>query len=136
MKSIEPGVSRASTEAVAADRREPVMDRVIEPLATGLGNAVAWLAESGVLFAVFAVIWIAVAIGLVWSQGTVDQAWQAIRSLPLVLQLLVWVLFLPVMVGLWFWEASWPLVVRLVLVIGVAAWNLLIFMPKAVQSKT
>jgi hypothetical protein len=39
------------------------------------------------------------------------------------------------MIGLWIWETSWPLVVRLVLVIGVAGWNLLVFLPRALQAK-
>jgi len=111
------------------------MEQVIESLASGMGNGVAWLAESGVLFVVFAVIWVAFAAGLIWSQGSIDQAWQMIRDLPLIVQIIVWVLFLPVMIGLWVWETSWPLIVRLVLVVGVAGWNLLIFLPKALQAK-
>jgi hypothetical protein len=111
------------------------MEQLIEAVASGLGNGVGWMAESGILFVVFAVMWIAFAAGLIFSQGSVDQAWQSIRALPLVVQLVVWVLFLPVMVGLWIWETSWPLVLRLVLVVGVAGWNLLIFLPKALQAK-
>ncbi len=38
------------------------------------------------------------------------------------------------MIGLWVWETSWPIVVRLVLVVGVAGWNLLMFLPKALQA--
>lgn len=110
------------------------MEQVIESLAGGLGNSIGWLADHGVLFAIFAVIWVAFAVGLVWSQGTVDQAWHAIRELPLILQALIWLLFLPVMVGLWIWESTWPIVVRLVLVFGIAGWNLLIFLPRALQS--
>jgi len=110
------------------------MEQVIESLATGLGNSVAWLAENGVLFLIFAIIWTAFAVALIWSQGSLDQAWNAIRDLPLVIQVVVWVLFLPVMIGLWIWETSWPLVVRLVLVVGVAGWNLLMFLPKALQA--
>jgi ABC-type amino acid transport system permease subunit len=106
------------------------MDGFIETLASGLGNSVAWMAQSGVLFAVFAIIWVAFAVGLIWSQGSLDEAWQAIRSMPLIVQVAVWVLFLPVMAGLWVWETSWPLVVRLVLVIGLAGWNLLMFLPR------
>jgi ABC-type amino acid transport system permease subunit len=109
------------------------MEQIIDTLATGLGNSVGWLAEHGVLFGIFAIIWIAFAVGLIWSQGSIDQAWQAIRGLPLIVQLVVWVLFLPAMVGLWVWETTWPLVVRLVLVVGIAGWNLLIFLPKAAQ---
>jgi hypothetical protein len=111
------------------------MDQVIGSLASGLGNSVSWLAENGILFAIFAVIWVAFAVGLIWSQGSIDQAWQTIRALPLLVQLVVWVLFLPVMIGLWVWETTWPLILRLVLVVGVAGWNLMIFVPKALQAK-
>ena len=111
------------------------MEHVIETVATGLGNGIAWMAETGILFAIFAVIWIAFAAGLIVSQGSVDQAWQTIRELPFLVQVVVWILFLPVMIGLWIWETSWPLVVRVVLVVGVAGWNLLVLLPKAFQTK-
>jgi hypothetical protein len=111
------------------------MEQIIETLASGLGNSVAWMAENGILFAIFAVIWVAFAAGLIFSQGSVDQAWQAIRDLPLIVQIVVWILFLPVMIGLWIWETTWPLIVRLVLVMGVAGWNLFMFLPKALQAK-
>jgi hypothetical protein len=110
------------------------MEQVIETLASGLGNSVAWMVENGVLFGIFALIWIAFAAGLIWSQGSVDQAWASIRELPLIVQAVVWLLFLPVMIGLWVWETTWPLLVRLVLVIGIAGWNLLIFLPRAAQT--
>jgi hypothetical protein len=93
------------------------------------------MAENGILFAIFAIIWIAFGAALIFSQGSVDQAWQTVRGLPLIVQIVVWVLFLPVMIGLWVWETSWPLIVRLVLVIGVAGWNLIMFLPKALQAK-
>ena len=110
------------------------MEQVIEALANGLGNSIGWLAENGILFALFAIIWAAFAAALVCSQGSLDQAWQAIRGLPLIAQAVVWLLFLPIMVGLWAWETTWPLLVRLTLVIGVAGWNLLVFLPKALQA--
>ena len=111
------------------------MDQIISALATGLGDGIGWMAENGVLFAIFAVVWIAFAAGLVFSQGSVDQAWQAIGALPWILQIVVWVLFLPVMAGLWVWETTWPLIVRLVLVAGIGGWNLLVFLPKALQAQ-
>jgi hypothetical protein len=104
---------------------------VIDTVATGLGNGVGWLAETGILFIVFAALWAGFAVALIWSQGSLDAAWEAIRGLPLVVQVVVWILFLPVMVGLWIWETSWPLVLRLVLVLGIAGWNLLMFLPRA-----
>ena len=133
MTVIDPGLGPAPTD-VGANRRESPMERVIDSVATGLGNGVGWLAESGVLFAVFAVIWVAVVIGIVWSAGTVDDAWRNIRELPPILQAITWVLFLPVMVGLWVWESSWPFLVRIVVVVGIAGWNLLIFLPRALRA--
>jgi hypothetical protein len=35
------------------------------------------------------------------------------------------VLFLPIMVGLWIWESSWPTLGRLVGFTGIVAWTLL-----------
>jgi hypothetical protein len=135
MTTTRPGIGRKPAAAVDPVRRKGRGDQIMETIASGLGNIVAWMAENGILFAIFAVIWIVVAAGLIFSQGSVDQAWQTIAGLPLVAKLAVWVLFLPVMMGLWVWETTWPLIIRLVLVVGVAGWNLLIFLPKALQAK-
>jgi ABC-type amino acid transport system permease subunit len=135
MTAAQPPISQQHTEAVETRKRKGRMDQLIETLASGLGNSVGWMAENGILFAIFAVVWVAFAAGLIFSQGSVDQAWQTIRELPLIVQIVVWILFLPVMIGLWIWETTWPLVVRLVLVVGVAGWNLFMFLPKALQAK-
>ena len=81
-------------------------------------------------FIVFALLWAGFAAALIWSPGSLDQAWEWIRGLPLILQGVVTLLFLPVVAGLWVWETSWPLVVRLVLVAGLALVNLYLFFPK------
>ena len=109
------------------------MEQLFEAFGSGVGNNIAWMAEHGILFGIFALLWIAFATGLVWSQGTIDQAWEFIGGLPLLAQIVVWVLFLPVMVGLWVWETTWPLIFRVVLVIGIAGWNLWMFLPRAAQ---
>ena len=116
-----------------AARRKGPMEGIIDTLATGLGNGVGWMAEHGILFAVFALLWIAFGAGLLLSQGSIDQTWQTIRGLPLIVQLAAWLLFLPVMLGMWVWETTWPLIVRLVVVLSIAGWNLLVFLPKALQ---
>ena len=109
------------------------MDGIIDTLATSLGGGIGWLAEHGILFLTFAVLWVVFAAGLIWSQVTVDQAWQTIRGWPLVAQIVMWILFLPVMVGAWIWETTWPLAIRLMLVVSIAGWNLLVFLPRAAQ---
>jgi hypothetical protein len=107
------------------------MEQIIETLADGLGNGIGFLANNWILFGIFAALWLAFGAALLLSQGSVDSAWQWVRSLPLLLQVGVWVLFLPVVAGLWVWESTWPLLVRLVLVAGLAGWNLLVLIPRA-----
>ena len=111
------------------------METVIETVATATGNTVGFMADYGILFAIFVVIWVAFGAGLIWSQGSVDAAWQAIRDLPLILQGVVWLLFLPVMVALWIWETTWPVALRLLLVVSIGAWNLLVLLPRALMAK-
>ncbi len=110
------------------------METVVEALGTGIGNGIGWAADNGVLFVVFAALWLAFGAALVWSQGSLDQAWASVRALPLVAQAVVWLLLLPVVAGLWIWETTWPLIVRIVLVLSLAGWNLLVFLPKALQA--
>jgi hypothetical protein len=81
-------------------------------------------------FGVFAVIWLAFGYALVASQGSLDRTYEWLRGLPLIAQAAVAFLTLPVAIGLWVWETSWPLLVRLPLVIGLGAWNLAIFFPR------
>lgn len=96
-----------------------LVDRILVPLI-----------EGGGAFAIFAILWAAFAYALVARPGAIDGAWEGVRSLPLVLQALVWLLLLPVMVGLWIWETTWPVAVRVILLAGIAGWNILIFLPK------
>lgn len=81
-------------------------------------------------FVVFAMLWAGFAAALVWSQGSLDQVWQWISGLPPILQGAVCLLFLPVTAGLWVWETTWPLLVRLLLVGGLGTANLYVFFPR------
>ncbi len=82
------------------------------------------------VFTVFALLWLAFAGALFFRRETLQTTWQSIRRLPLLLQLLLWLLFLPVMLGLWIWQTTWPLWLRLVLVAGIAWWNVFVFFPR------
>jgi hypothetical protein len=84
------------------------------------------------VFVLFAVLWAAFGVALVASQGSLDAVWQWIRDLPLILQGVVALLLLPVVAGLWIWETTWPLAVRLVLVVGLAWANLNAFLPREI----
>jgi hypothetical protein len=80
------------------------VERVIETLTNGMGNTIGFMAGTGILFVVFAAMWVAFGFALVQSQGGLDAAWQWIRGMPLIVQGLAWLLFLPVMAGLWIWR--------------------------------
>ena len=134
MTAARPEMRQESPEAVGQVGRRSRMEQLIETVASGMGNTVAFLAESGVLFAVFVVAWVAFGAALIWGQGSLDTAWQWVRGLPLIVQGIVWLLFLPVVFGLWVWETTWPLILRLVLIVGVAGWNLIVFLPRALQA--
>lgn len=82
-------------------------------------------------FIVFALLWAGFAAAIIWSQGSLDQAWEWIKDLPLILQGVVVLLFLPVVAGLWVWETTWPLVMRLVLIGGLGLMTLYVFLPKS-----
>jgi hypothetical protein len=107
-----------------------VVEQVINRVATGIGGVATFAVTSGIAFVIFGLLWLAIGIGLIWSQGSVDAAWQWVGDLPLIVQAVVWLLFLPVTLGLWIWETSWPFFLRLALVAALAGWTLLIFFPR------
>ena len=74
---------------------------------------------------IFAVLWVGFAIALAVNREWLDVLWNWVRALPLVAEIIVWVLFLPGMVGLWIWESSWPALVRLLAFAGIVGWTLL-----------
>lgn len=134
MTAAQPGIGPELRDSVDIVKGRGPVERVIETLATGMGNTIGFAAETGILFVVFAVLWAAFGAGLIWSHGSVDAAWGSIHALPLVVQGIAWIVFLPVMAGMWIWETTWPLFMRLVLIVSLAGWNLLVFLPRALTS--
>ena len=135
MTAARPGASLDPIDRATTTEGKGAMDRLIETLASGFGNSIGWMAEHWVLFGVFAVLWIAFLGALIFSQGSLDQAWSTIQSWPLILQGIAWLLFLPVVGGLWVWETTWPFIARIVLVLGLAGFNLMVMIPRAAAAK-
>lgn len=81
------------------------------------------------VFVLFAVLWLCFAAALVLSPAELDELWRLYRRQNVVVQALGWVLFLPLTAGLFVWERRWHAGVRLVLVLVIAAVNLLTFFP-------
>jgi hypothetical protein len=110
------------------------MEFVIDTLATGLGSFLGFFVPIIAPF-IFSALWIAFAWALIASQGSLDATWQWIRDLPLLLQAVVWLLFLPVVAGLWVYETGWPFVLRIVLIASIGGWNLWILAPRGILGK-
>lgn len=81
-------------------------------------------------FIVLGVLWLGFGAALALNQTALDTVWQALRGLPLVAQVLVWLLVLPVTAGLWIWEMPWPAWLRLILVAGLGVATLFVFFPR------
>jgi hypothetical protein len=74
---------------------------------------------------IFAMLWVGFAIALVVNCEWLDLLWNWVRALPSVAEIIVWVLFLPIMVGLWIWESSWPALGHLFAFAGIVVWTFL-----------
>jgi hypothetical protein len=74
---------------------------------------------------IFIMLWVGFILALVVNPGWLDSLWEWVQSLPILLEVIVWVLFLPILVGLWTWESSWPDFVRLLAFAGIVVWTLL-----------
>ena len=110
---------------------ETVIETLVNWTVVPLANLVPVLVSSGLALLIFAGLWAAVGVALIRDRARLDAAWQRIRRLPLPVQGVVWLLFMPVLVGLVVWRARLPLAGRLATIGGVAAWSLLIFIPSA-----
>jgi hypothetical protein len=107
-----------------------VVDRILVPLIAAVTAPIPFLASSGILLLLFGALWVAFGFALVRDPARIEGTWRRLRSLPLVVQLVAWVLFLPVLAGIAIWRTGWPQAARLVLVGGLAGWNLLMFLPR------
>jgi len=107
-----------------------LVDGVIVPLIGAVAAPIPFLASSGILLLVFGPLWLALGAALVREPARVDAAWRGVRARPLPVQALAWLLFLPVLAGIFIWRTSWPRVARLALVGSLAGWNLLMFLPR------
>lgn len=85
-------------------------------------------------FASFAIMvggWAAFALALLVSQHTLDDVWVSVRELPLLVEVLVWLLAFPFLVGLAIWEASWDEGTRLIAITVLAVVYTCMFVPRA-----
>jgi hypothetical protein len=89
-------------------------------------------------FTILAALWFAFAVALVGSRSSLDATWRSVGVLPVPVRGAIWLLALPVMVGLAVWEGawrtrSWPVIVRLLVVAGLALATLNVFFPRGIR---
>ena len=117
----------------AQSRPDGPIDKIVRWTIVPIANLIALAATKGILLAVFGALWLIFGAAVLVNPNTLSDVWNVVGGWPLIVQAVVWLLFLPLMVGLWIWQTDWPLVVRLALIAGLAAWNLLVFMPHRAQ---
>lgn len=81
-------------------------------------------------FAILTILCLGFGYALAFNQVILDTVWQSFRGMPFAAQLIVGFLILPVILGLWIWESSWPLWLRLILVLGLGFATIYTFFPK------
>ncbi len=81
-------------------------------------------------FIILAALWLGFGAALVFHPNALDNIWQWFLGAPLVGQIVVALLTLPVVAGLWVWHAAWPEWLRLLLVIGLGFTTLYLFFPR------
>jgi hypothetical protein len=88
-------------------------------------------------FTILAALWFVFAVALVGSRSSLDATWRGVGALPLSIRAVVWLLALPLMLALAVWEGawrtrSWPAIVRLLVVAGLAVATLNAFFPRGI----
>ena len=73
---------------------------------------------------IFAVLWVGFVIALIVNPEWLDSLWDWVRGLPIVAEIIAWLVFLPIVVGLWIWTSSWPILVQLLAGAGIVGWTL------------
>ena len=72
----------------------------------------------------FAIMWIGFVVALIVDPGWLDTLWNWVRGLPLIAEIIVWVFFLPMTVGLWIWTSAGGTIVKLLGFAGLVGWTL------------
>jgi len=88
---------------------------------TTQATAASTLMVSGILFGIGTLVTLAMGYALVADQSRLADAWAWTRSLPLAIQIGLWLLLLPWMAALWVWALPLALPVRVILVVVILA---------------
>lgn len=74
--------------------------------------------------AAFAVLWIGFLLALLINREWLDLLWDWAQGLPAALRIAAWIFLLPILVGLWIWQSSWPVFGRALGLAGIVGWTI------------
>lgn len=83
-----------------------------------------------IAFTILTLLWVGFGAALLFNREVLGKAWHIFRSWSIVIQGLIVLLTLPVVLGLWIWQTSWPVWLRLSLVAGLAWMTEYTFFPR------
>jgi hypothetical protein len=75
--------------------------------------------------AIFALLWVGFFVALIVNREWLEIAWTWVQSLPMILRIPAWVFLTPVMVLLWVWQSSWPVLWKAAGFAGLIGWTLI-----------
>jgi len=81
-------------------------------------------------FITLTILWLGFGAAIFFKRDALDHGWQTLRRLPILVQLTIVLLALPLVVGLWVWQTRWPFWLRLTLLAGLAWTTLYSFFPQ------
>jgi hypothetical protein len=129
-----------STVIASTNQGEVLPRRAMRPLVVFVAVAAVVLAAAlvtgattvfnVVVFLLFAGLWLVLAAALLIRPSVASAIWQALRCRSVTVQLVVWVLFLPLAAALWLWSRPWPIALRATLIAALAFVNLMMFLPR------
>jgi hypothetical protein len=79
-------------------------------------------------------MWVAF-FGLLFA-NRLDEVWKLVTQLPVVVEVVVWIAFLPWMLATWVWTGSWPELLRIALVLCFAIGWTLVSIPRKRKEPT
>jgi hypothetical protein len=74
--------------------------------------------------AIFVILWVGFVTALLVNPEWLDSLWHWVRALPVAAEIIVWLLFLPIMTGLWIWQSSWTVLATVLAFAGIVVWTL------------
>ena len=72
---------------------------------------------------IFAILWVGFALALIVNRDWLDSLWHWVGALPIVVEVIIWLVFLPIMVGLWTWVSSWTTLITVLAIVGLVVWT-------------